>query len=64
MEILLGGGSLTPFLFFTNLSVRVKLGYIPNFTFLSLCLVTCPGEWMAGWVAGNRDYITNSARLG
>ena len=29
-----GGGSLTPFLFGTNLLVRVKLGYLPNFNFL------------------------------
>ena len=28
-----GGGSLTPFL--TNLLVRVKLGYTPNFSVLS-----------------------------
>ena len=29
-----GGGSLTPFFFGTNLLVRVKLGYTPNFTAL------------------------------
>ena len=29
-----GGGSLTPFLFCTNLLVRVKLGYPPNLNFL------------------------------
>ena len=34
-EDFLGGGSLTPFFFFTDLLVRVKLGYTPNFTFLS-----------------------------
>ena len=54
------GGSLTPFFLFTNLLVRGKLGYTPNFNFLSHCLDTCPG----GWVAVYRDYITNSARLG
>ena len=30
----MGGGSLTPFFFGTNLLVRVKLGYPPNFNFL------------------------------
>ena len=30
----MGGGSLTPFFFCTNLLVRVKLGYPPNFNFL------------------------------
>ena len=29
-----GGGALTPFFFCTNLLVRVKLGYTPNFTAL------------------------------
>ena len=30
----IGGGSLTPIFFFTNLLVRLKLGYPPNFNFL------------------------------
>ena len=30
----MGGGSLTPFFFYANLLVRVKLGYPPNFNFL------------------------------
>ena len=61
-KIFLGGGDPEPIFFFTNLLVRVKLGYTPNFNFISHCLDTCPGEWLGGWESWFYNQLS-SARL-
>ena len=48
----MGGGSLTPFFFCTNLLVRVKLGYTPNFTALGHLEVPWKFLWGGGVVGG------------